>query len=162
MVLGEHEVAGFAGSPTEVRLDYPTLMKIYAGTPGLAADRLKAVLETVAKAVANESKRGMIFAYDEAQNLADAQAKDQYPLSLLLDVFQSIQRKGIPFMLVLTGLPTLFPKLVEARTYSERMFHVLTLDKLSREDSEEAILKPIKVANCPVQFDDGSVATGLR
>ena len=63
--------------------------------------------------------RGLVFAYDEAQNLSDHAAKNEYPLSLLLDVFQSIQKKGIPFLLVLAGLPTLFPKLVEARTFSE-------------------------------------------
>jgi hypothetical protein len=35
-----------------------------------------------------------------------------HPLSLLLYVFQSIQREGIALMLALTGLPTLFRKLV--------------------------------------------------
>ena len=35
-------------------------------------------------------------------------------------------------MLVLAGLPTLFPRLVDARTYAERMFRVVTLSKLSR------------------------------
>jgi hypothetical protein len=159
MVLGEQEAAGFAGDATEVRLNFTTLSKIYAATPGLVADKLKAVLETVAVAVAKESKRGVIFAYDEAQNLADAQVENEFPLSLLLDVFQSIQKKEIPFMLVLTGLPTLFPKLVEARTFAERMFHVLTLDRLDEKDSREAILKPIEVANCPVRFDDDSVDT---
>lgn len=74
-------------------------------------------------------------------------------------MFQSIQKKGIPFMLVLTGLPTLFPKLVEARTYAERMFRVVMLGKLSKKESEEAILRPIQVANCPVQFDEESVTT---
>lgn len=59
--------------------------------------------------------RGVIFAYDEAQNLSDHAKRDQRPLSLLQDVFQSIQRKEIPFMLLLTGLPTLFPKLVICR-----------------------------------------------
>ena len=77
----------------------------------------------------------------------------------MLDVFQSIQKKGIPFMLVLTGLPTLFPKLVEARTFSERMFHVLTLTKLSDEASREAIEKPIDDNRCPVRFTKESVDT---
>jgi hypothetical protein len=36
-----------------------------------------------------------------------------------LDVFQSIQRKNIPFMLALTGLPTLFPKLVDEDPLAE-------------------------------------------
>ena len=84
-------------------------------------------------------------------------AKEQFPLSVLLDVFQSIQKKGIPFMLVLTGLPTLFPKLVDARTFAERMFRVVMLDKLNEEESQEAILKPIAVAGCPVSFNDQSV-----
>lgn len=159
MVIGEQETAGFAELTSEVKLDFQALRTIYVSTPGLVADKLKQVLETVALAVAKENKHGVVFAYDEAQNLADAHADNEYPLSLLLDVFQSIQRKGLPFMLVLTGLPTLFPKLVEARTFSERMFHVLTLDRLNRDDSREAILKPIHVTGCPVQFLETSVET---
>ena len=46
-------------------------------------------------------------------------------------------------MLLLAGLPTLFPKLVESRTYSERMFRVMTLHNLSPDDSREAITKPL-------------------
>jgi len=159
MVVGREEVAGFAAETNEITLDYHTLTKIFSSTPGLVGDKLKAVLEAVAIAVAKEDKRGVIFAYDEAQNLADRNAEDEYPLSLLLDVFQSIQRKGLPFMLVLTGLPTLFPKLVEARTFSERMFHILTLDRLNQNDSREAILKPTLVAECPIGFDSESVDT---
>jgi hypothetical protein len=60
-------------------------------------------------------------------------------------------------MLVLTGLPTLFPKLVEARTFSERMFHIVTLDRLSEQDSKDAIIKPIEDASCPIKFTDESV-----
>jgi hypothetical protein len=41
-------------------------------------------------------------------------------------------------MLVLAGLPTLFPKLVATRTFSERMFEVMTLRRLSPEDSRKA------------------------
>ena len=75
----------------------------------------------------------------------------------MLEVFQSIQKKGIPFMLVLVGLPTLFPKLVEARTFAERMFHVLFLKRLSDEDSQDAVLKPIQDAKCPVKLNAESV-----
>jgi hypothetical protein len=159
MVVKQTDAPGFAGSLTDVSLDFTTLVNLYAKTPGLAADKLKAVFEVVATAVAHENKRGIVFAYDEAQILSDSPANNEYPLSLLLDVFQSIQRKDTPFMLVLTGLPTLFSKLVEARTFAERMFHVVTLSKLSRGDSEEAIKKPIADANCPVRFNDASVET---
>lgn len=145
--------------PTQVQhtLNFAALAKLYAETPGLVADKLKNALETAWSHIARHNKRGIIFAYDEAQNLADHAAKEQFPLSLLLDVFQSLQRKGVPFMLALTGLPTLFPKLVEARTFAERMFHVVTLHQLNEPDSREAILKPIREDNCPVSFSGPSV-----
>jgi len=157
LVLGEAEAVGFAGEREDVFLDFNALSRIFSVTPGLIEDKLKAVLEVVAKVIARDGSRGVVFAYDEAQNLADSEKQNQFPLSLLLDVFQSIQRKEIPFMLALTGLPTLFPKLVEARTFAERMFRVVVLDKLDVEASREAILKPIEDAHCPVKFTDESV-----
>lgn len=152
---------GFGGQKSMLHetLDFNLLQKIYNHTPGLVADKVKQVLETVWRFTSHGKLKGIIFAYDEAQTMADHSAKDQYPLSLLLDVFQSIQRKGIPFMLLLTGLPTLYPKLVEARTFSERMFHVVFLDRLDDKASREAILTPIKSSKSSVTFDDKSVNT---
>lgn len=150
---------GLAGDTRKVEttLDFWTLQSLYNSIPGLAVDKLKGVLEFVWEASKGSGKKGIIFAYDEAQNLADHKAKDQYPLSLLLDVFQSLQRKGIRFMLALTGLPTLFPKLVEARTFAERMFHVLFLNPLSKDETREAIRKPTD--GCRIKFADQSVET---
>ena len=62
-------------------------------------------------------------------------------------------------MLVLTGLPTLFPKLVEARTFSERMFRVVFLQSLPDEDSREAILKPIEATQGAIKLSARSVDT---
>ncbi len=141
-------------------LGYQALMSLYHRIPGLALDKIKGVLELAWGALSKVSQvKGIIFAYDEAQNLSDQSAKEQYPLSLLLDCFQSLQKKGLPLMLVLTGLPTLFPKLVEARTFSERMFRVLFLQSLDRSESEEAIRRPIAASDCPLQLDDDAVAT---
>jgi hypothetical protein len=75
----------------------------------------------------------------------------------MLDVFASLQRRGLPVLLILTGLPTLFPKLVEARTYSERMFHTIVLRQLDPAASREAILKPIEDAACSIRFSDETV-----
>jgi hypothetical protein len=157
MPIGETKAAGFSGGTSEIYLDFENLRNIYASTPGLVEDKLKAVLEVAAAVVRREGGRGVVFAYDEAQNLADAEKQEQFPLSLLLDVFQSLQRKDIPFMLALTGLPTLFPKLVEARTFAERMFRVIVLDKLDAKASREAITKPVQDAKCAVQFTPESV-----
>jgi hypothetical protein len=140
-------------------LSFDVLAEVYSGTPGLVADRIRAVLEYAWSYLKTREHNRLIFAYDEAQNLGDHADKEQFPLSILLDVFQSIQRRGIPFMLVLTGLPTLLPKLVEARTYAERMFRVVTLSRLSTDESREAIIKPIEETECPIQFNDESVET---
>jgi len=144
------------------KLDFNTLMEIYNSTPGLSLDKIKSVIEMTWKAISkvtNNNINGIIFAYDEAQNLSDQAEKDQFPLSLLLDAFQSLQKKNIPVILVLTGLPTLFPKLVEARTYSERMFRVLSLQSLTDAECKDAILKPIDNNNCPLKLHSDSVKT---
>jgi len=155
---------GYQAEKTRVShtLDFNTMSDFFEQTPGLVSDKLKAVLELVWECMKSEEQAGLIFAYDEAQNLSDHPAKAEYPLSLLLDVFQSIQKKRIPFMLVLVGLPTLFPKLVEARTFAERMFRVVFLDRLSESDSRDAITIPIKRDKCPVSFTKQSVATVIR
>lgn len=124
-------------------LSYEMLLKIYQNTAGLIADKLKVVMLLV-WSVIKDSKKGIIFAYDEAQNLSDHKQNNQFPLSLLLDVFQSLQRQGVMFLLVLTGLPTLFTKLVDARTYAERMFYVMQLDRLSDDEVKQAVVNPIK------------------
>jgi len=144
---------------TVYSLDFPFLLSTYNQTPGLVSDKLKATLNfawTVLSKHASNA-RGIVFAYDEAQNLADHSDEKQYPLSLLLEVFQSIQKQNIPFLLLLTGLPTLLPKLVEARTYAERMFRTIFLKNLSKADARDAIEKP--VAESELKFSSKSVDT---
>lgn len=155
--LAQRLLADLALISSSVPLSHDVLVDVFDQTPGLIADKIKATLEFVWEHLKEQDAHKVIFAYDEAQNLADHASKEQFPLSVLLDVFQSIQRKGIPFMLVLAGLPTLFPKLVDARTYAERMFRVMTLSKLDPDGSREAILKPIEVADCPVKLTPASV-----
>jgi hypothetical protein len=160
ITIGTQESLGLGLRPEKKtvcqKLDYETLLEIYSRTPGLVADKLKVVLELVWEHT-QKDLRGLVFAYDEAQNLSDHSAKNEYPLSLLLDVFQSIQKKGIRFMLLLAGLPTLFPKLVEARTFAERMFRVVFLDRLEDHDSRDAITKPIEDTQCPMKLNDQTI-----
>lgn len=155
-------VIGFgrtASGPRYEALDHNVLRSLYEGTPGLISDKLKRVLEVVWEVIStlDHPIPGIVFAYDEAQNMSDHPGKQQFPLALLLDVFQSIQRRGIRFLLVLAGLPTLFPKLVDARTFAERMFRVVFLKRLDEQHSKEAILRPIEAKQCPVKLDEKSV-----
>ena len=163
VTIQEQNRIGFVNSTgnKEIYLTYAMLTAIYNNTPGLESDKLKNVLEIVWNAIKGKVK-GIVLAYDEAQNLKDHAAERQYPLSLLLEVIQYLQRKQIPYLLILTGLPTLYPTLVETRTYSERMFHIISLDKLSKEASREAIVTPIKKDNCPTTFHENTIQEIIR
>ncbi len=163
MIRGTEKSPGFGDTTSEITLDYNALLSYFSSQPGLVSDKLKATLEHVWKYLkADATIKGIVFAYDEAQNMSDQMKEKQYPLSLLLDVFQSLQRKEIPFLLALVGLPTLFPKLVESRTYSERMFHILELTNLSPKESRDAIVKPIVAEGCPISFDESSIELIIR
>lgn len=152
------ESVGFTKAQKEVKkpIGYQALREIYETTPGLVSDKLKRVVTDMWAAIsANvEDVRGIIFAYDEAQNMSDHAERNQYPLALLLDVFQSLQRTGVKAMLVLSGLPTLFPKLVESRTFAERMFSIITLDSLSDEEAGEAVQRPLESHPSLLRFNE--------
>ncbi|MCG8586049.1 MAG: AAA family ATPase [Pirellulales bacterium] len=162
-VVIEHEVRQDFGFIPKIEtqstpLTYSLLLDIYEQTPGLNYDKLKRVLEISWACLSKQMEcKGVIFAYDESQTLSDKATKEEYPLSLLLDVFQSIQKQGIPFMLALTGLPMLQTKLVEARTFAERMFHVIFLKQLDRNASEKAIRVPLGASDSDVLFSEDSV-----
>lgn len=143
----------------QIPVGFDDLWDIFTSTPGLNEDKIKAVLLSVRGMLVGTGVRGIVFAYDEAQNLSDKAKDREFPLSILLDTFAAIQRDHheVQFLLVLTGLPTLFPRLNEARTYSERMFDVMQLDKLTQEDSREAIIKPIEITESPLTFASDTV-----
>jgi hypothetical protein len=155
---------GFARTERVIHepLNYDVLVDHYENTPGLISDKLKSTLEFVWSIMPQAAISGIIFAYDEAQTLSDHVDEKQYPMSLLLNVFQSIQRKNIPFMLALAGLPTLPAKLVEARTYSERMFHTTFLKPLDEADAREAIVRPVLDNKCPLQFTESTINSVMR
>lgn len=154
---------GFGREPeTRKRpLQFDDLWSMYDEAAGLSEDKLKRVMMGVANLLAGTRVKGIVFAYDEAQNLADHAVRKEYPLSILLDVFSWLQRQNLPcrFLLVLTGLPTLFPKLNEARTYTERMFHVMHLEKLDDAAAHEAIVKPIEITRSTLTFSDAVITT---
>jgi len=144
----------------ERALTYDDLWSIYTATPGLVSDKVKALLLYVAKLVEQTPLKGIVLAYDEAQNLSDHREKDEFPLSLILDVFASLQRQSTKcqFLLLLTGLPTLIPKLNEARTFTERMFHTIVLEKLEEKDARDAITKPIELSKSTLKFSENVIA----
>lgn len=144
---------GFDQKATSDRIPvgYEALFKVYQETPGLISDKLKALLQFVWKALDGKVS-GIVFAYDEAQMMSDHVKQNEFPLSLVLEIFQYLQRTGYPYLLILTGLPTLGAKLVASRTYSERMFHTIFLSQLTPEDSRAAVTEPTMQNDCPITF----------
>lgn len=146
------------GSGGPESLSFDELATLWNDTPGLVVDKLKAVLRTSWSVISRATgAHGLVFAYDEVQNLVNRPEEDEYPIALFLDTFQSLQRQGLPLMLLLSGLPNLFRKLVESRTYAERMFHVCFVSSLSPEESEDAIRKPMERIAQTSRLTDDSV-----
>ena len=160
--IKEQAGIGFARHPKAMArpLQFDDLWRIYESTPGFSTDKVKAVLEYSASIIADTKLKGIVFAYDEAQNLVDKKEREQFPLSLVCDVFANLQRRdlGCQFLLVMTGLPSLITHLNEARTYTERMFHTLVLDRLTESETREAVLKPIELSKSTLKFSSKTVA----
>lgn len=154
-------LAKFAKRGIPATFDF--LWEMFSATPGLVQDKLKQILAQAGQWARKQGFRGIVFGYDEAQTLSDQGQKEQFPLALLLDVFQSIQKANVPVMLLLTGLPTLPTKLVESRTFSERMFRTIVLTRLNEKASREAIVRPLEdLPGRPVGFSDELVEAIVR
>jgi hypothetical protein len=165
IVISESESRTVGYNPeikkTTHHLNHAILNHIYNTTPGLESDKLKSVLEKTWGFAKNDA-RGIILAYDEAQSLIDHESDKQYPLSILLEITQYLQKKNVPYLLILTGLPTLLSNLIQSRTYAERMFHQEILTRLSDLESREAIVVPMKKENCPVQLTESAIQQVVR
>ncbi|MDP2755483.1 MAG: AAA family ATPase [Nitrospirota bacterium] len=123
------------------------LIQKYKGTLG---DRLEAVLTDVYESFLDSGYNGLVFLYDEFHFIEDGKVADNFPLSLLLESFSHVQQEGLRYYLVLSGLPQLFPNLVKAKTYAERMFTVKGIENISKQASQEAIMLPLK--NSDINF----------
>jgi len=53
--------------------------------------------------------------------------------------------------------PTLIAKLNEARTFTERMFHTLVLDRLNGTEAREAIVRPIEIEKSTLGFSEQTI-----
>lgn len=117
---------------------------------GPLSDRLEAILKDTHEAIVETGYNGLVFLYDEFHFIEDAKIADNFPLSLLLESFSHVQQEGFRYYLVLSGLPQLFPNLVKAKTYAERMFAVKSIENISKEASQKAIMLPLK--NSDINF----------
>ena len=131
---------------------FEALRRSYDQAPGLPSDRLRTVLTRVLSLIHRVKLKGLILAYDEAQCLSDSAARNEFPMSMLVEAISSLQKgqSSAPCLLIFSGLPHVLDYLTEARAYTERMFTVMTLDRLGREETRQALTVPI--ANLPARL----------
>ncbi|MCL2713612.1 MAG: ATP-binding protein [Alphaproteobacteria bacterium] len=136
------------------------LHRIYNAEPGFASDRLKAVLGQVAEIISRAGRRGIVVAFDDAQNLADSTERQQFPLSLVCDVLANLQRRdpGCRFLLIMAGRPALPALLRDARNSTESMFQSLTLHRLTESETRDAIQETMARSGSTLTFPETVVA----
>lgn len=96
----------------------------------------------VAVAEAGQS-RGIPIAIiiDEMQYL------NENELSALIMAVHKISQRGLPLLLVGAGLPQLVGLTGKSKSYAERLFDFPIIDKLSEQDAQNALQKPVNKEN---------------
>ncbi|MFD1145851.1 AAA family ATPase [Saccharothrix hoggarensis] len=87
--------------------------------------------------LAQDVGAGVALLIDEMQ---DVRADD---ISALCAACHELSQSGAPLVVVGAGLPHLPAVLSASKSYSERLFRYVRIDRLSREDADRAVLAPV-------------------
>jgi hypothetical protein len=88
--------------------------------------------------LAQDVGTGVALLIDEMQ---DVPADD---VSALCAACHELSQSGAPLVVVGAGLPHLPAVLSASKSYSERLFRYVRIDRLSREDADRAVLAPVE------------------
>ncbi len=88
---------------------------------------------------AKKRKKGVILAVDDAHLLGNLHSNTVNRLQELLSLACHLQDSGLPFNLVLAGLPKLKRSLKRCGNYDENAFHPVKLGNLSKKDVQQVI-----------------------
>lgn len=93
---------------------------------------------------AQDRSTAIAIIIDEIQYLDDEE------LSSLIMAIHKVTQKALPLILVGAGLPQLYGKAGNAKSYAERLFDYLYIGALSDEDAKVALLEPVKRQNVSI------------
>jgi hypothetical protein len=128
-----------------LRVEYQGLEFSVSGDLAGDARQLGDAIARVCELAVKVGREGVVLLLDEAQILTDDKGRSgNHPLSLLLATVSALQKQEFPVALVLCGLPTLTVNLLNARTYSERMFRGEEVSSLPGSEARDAFLEPIR------------------
>lgn len=100
-------------------------------------------LEKWWKVVQEGGYGGIVLLFDEFHTVSDVKSNSWYILTDFIGAVNEIQSNGCRYSLVLCGLPTLMPNVKAARSYAERMFGVMNVYNLDKDNARAAISKPL-------------------
>lgn len=126
---------------------------------GLLEDDFRRALTRLGEA-AQERGRGVVFLYDEFQELRDRRSQGAFPLAALVSAFAAAQQDGLPVMLVACGLPPLIENLAAAQSYTERMFEGQRVGALGAPEDRLALVRPVE--RSVRRYDDAVVERVLE
>lgn len=149
---GLRAVAGFAKAlkvkyaDIDFGFDFPI-------EPGLADSGdleldLKDVLEASALA-ARQCETAIVLFIDELQYVAEEQ------LAALITALHSASQKQLPITMVAAGLPQLLGQMGRAKSYAERLFEFVPIDRLDAYAAQLALRRPAEKEN--VRFEQDAV-----
>ena len=98
---------------------------------------MKDVLETAATA-AKQAETAIVLFVDELQYIPEEQ------LAALITALHSASQKQLPITMVAAGLPQLLGKMGRAKSYAERLFEFIPVDKLDDHAARIALSNPAK------------------
>ncbi|RJQ68185.1 ATP-binding protein [Pseudonocardiaceae bacterium YIM PH 21723] len=90
---------------------------------------------------------GVALLIDEMQDLKPAD------VSALCAACHELSQSGAPLVVVGAGLPHLPAVLSASKSYSERLFRYVRIDRLDREEADRAMLAPIKREDAEIEAD---------
>jgi hypothetical protein len=103
-------------------------------------DELREALVEVGELCLRSERTGVILRYDEFHVIDEK--KGASTLSGLLAAVAAAQQQNLPVMLILCGLPPMIEHLVQAKSYSERMFAPERLANLQGNEAQAALVDP--------------------
>ena len=97
--------------------------------------------------LAQDVGTGVALLIDEMQ---DVTADD---ISALCAACHELSQSGAPFVVVGAGLPHLPAVLSASKSYSERLFRYVRIDRLSRADADRAVIAPVSREQADITSD---------
>jgi len=130
----------------EIGMELPTEHGL-ADSGDLGHD-LTELIVTVGHA-AQEQRTAVVLFIDEIQHVPEPQ------LAALIMALHAASQQQLPITLVGAGLPQLLGQMGDAKSYAERLFEFVHVDKLDRDSAIAAVTVP--AARAGVQYEAGAI-----